>query len=671
MRKFYLVLFCIILSIISYAQENPIKENYKVDDLFLLNLEDLVNINITVASKTKESWIEAPSSVTVISRSEILSMGLESVQEVLNFIPGFLTMMDVEQGKSHRIAARGRSTALSESILFLMNGQRLNDLYSGGISILNRIIAIENVKQIEIIRGPGSALYGSNAFLGVVNIVTITDVTNVNLAMGNITSRNLSTNFSQSLTNDIDITIFAKAFSDEGYNFKKIKDQFGRELNVTDPQKGYDISGTLKYKNFSLNGRHMERSLNGFATFGTISQLSNEENSRQSLFDLRYEIVQGRWDGNFRVGYSFDRWNTLAVAFPKGYGPTPEIILNEDLIVGPVLESYNGNISGDFSYSFSSRNKLHLGFSYENTGISHLENRSSHNIYDDFEPFEEITNIGKNYPFNLLKSRNILGVYLQEKLKISRNIDLTVGTRYDYYDDFGSTINPRGAIVYSTKWNSNFKFIYGEAFRAPNFLELYDKNNPIDFGNHFLKPEKIRTLELVYIQKLKHLTNSITAFHNNIHNLIELGDPVVHKDNPFFVSQFTNVEDGSNFKGIELQSVLSPSTKMRLNLNFTHYFDSSPYMPSNFGSFIFNYSEKKWNANFKGIYRGKAGALPNQEPYGLLSSNFRYHVKNQKLNLNFAVDNIFNTQYLTPSILIKEGVANRGRTIRFGIEINL
>ena len=126
-----------------------------VTDVESFSLKDLLDTPITIASKSEERAVDAPSSVTVFTRKDIRDMGVTALGELLNYAPGFVVSREVEQGTASRISARGRSTTLSESVLVLMNGQRINDLYTGGVSVINRLMAVDHIKQVEIIRDPG------------------------------------------------------------------------------------------------------------------------------------------------------------------------------------------------------------------------------------------------------------------------------------------------------------------------------------------------------------------------------------------------------------------------------------------------------------------------------------------------------------------------------------
>ncbi|MDQ7090431.1 MAG: TonB-dependent receptor plug domain-containing protein [Methylococcales bacterium] len=142
-------------------------------DLIDMDLSDLEEVMVSVATKTNKNIKTVPSSVTVFTAVEIRSMGIKSVQELLNFVPGFQSTRESRVNQGSMVSARGASTPqTSYNILFMLDGHRLNDVSSGGAMIANRYLTTANIKQIEVIRGPGSALYGTNAFSGVVNIIT-------------------------------------------------------------------------------------------------------------------------------------------------------------------------------------------------------------------------------------------------------------------------------------------------------------------------------------------------------------------------------------------------------------------------------------------------------------------------------------------------------------------
>src|SRR5438128_3277104 len=141
-----------------------------IDDL---NLDDLLDVPISIAAGKVQRLEEAPSVVSVITADEIRRLGARTLEDVLQIIPGYEVLTD-NQGRN-RIGVRGVVTlGSSENVLVLFNGHRLNEHIFGGATVVNQEIPLYNIKQIEVIRGPGSALFGANAFVGVINIISYT-----------------------------------------------------------------------------------------------------------------------------------------------------------------------------------------------------------------------------------------------------------------------------------------------------------------------------------------------------------------------------------------------------------------------------------------------------------------------------------------------------------------
>ena len=139
-----------------------------------LELDDLLHTTVSIAAGRTQTLEEAPSIVSVITDEQIRQTGVRTVAEALQLSPGIVVLTD-NFGRG-RIAIRGVSSGLtsgsSENVLLLFNGHRLNDEISGGATIQNLDIPVDGVRKIEIIRGPGSALFGANAFLGAINIIS-------------------------------------------------------------------------------------------------------------------------------------------------------------------------------------------------------------------------------------------------------------------------------------------------------------------------------------------------------------------------------------------------------------------------------------------------------------------------------------------------------------------
>lgn len=218
-----------------------VSESGEEEEALQLSLEDLFNIKITVASREEESVSEAPSVVSVFTREDIRRLGVRTVQQLLNFVPGFQANPD-ESDHFLSIDVRGRSTSAAEAVLVMIDGQRVNDLYFGSPAFSHGLLT-ENIEQIEIIRGPGSALYGANAFLAVIDIKTNRSRSDVTVGAGNMNRRYGAINLAKSL-GELKLASFVKLYSDEGDSYPNITDAAGKTVTMRDPAKTMD--GTLR-----------------------------------------------------------------------------------------------------------------------------------------------------------------------------------------------------------------------------------------------------------------------------------------------------------------------------------------------------------------------------------------------------------------------------------------
>lgn len=272
---------------------------------------------------------------------------------------------------------------------------------------------------------------------------------------------------------------------------------------------------------------------------------------------------------------------------------------------------------------------------------------------------------GGDASFNAEKVRHIGSVHIQDKQTLADFLRLTAGARLDTYNDFGSSFNPRASAVADGPLHSTFRASYATAFRAPSFLELYDRNNPVDFGNGSLKAEKIQTIEASYTQPSEYVSGTITYYHNTITNAIMLGDPVIDPNNPANARSWFNSPEAQKSHGLELEMMAIPVAGLSLRGTFSHLFDVGDIpMPENFASFIVNCRVGPVNVNINGIYRAKIAQLPEQNDYVILNSNVLVQVE-RHIKLQAAGFNLFNTQYHTYSPVIP--VPNRGVSALVGV----
>ena len=150
-----------------------------------MSFEDLANVEVVGSTLTSKDLSSVPSSVTVYGQDEIRRMGVDNLQELMNFVPGFQTYQTGDGPLVQTYSSRGRkSGTVGREILVLINGNRTEMLFSGGSAIPFSLYSLAHVRSVEFIRGPGSAVYGANAFLGVVNVVTDKNLNEVQVQVG-------------------------------------------------------------------------------------------------------------------------------------------------------------------------------------------------------------------------------------------------------------------------------------------------------------------------------------------------------------------------------------------------------------------------------------------------------------------------------------------------------
>jgi iron complex outermembrane receptor protein len=649
------------------------------DDLFKLSLEDLLAVEVEVASKHPQRLIDTPSSVTVFTRSEIQLMGVQSIEELLNFVPGFISYRSAIFSEGQAVAARGRTSGhSSDSILFMIDGHRLNNDRSGGAMTVYRRIPIHNVERVEVIRGPGSALYGTNAFSGVVNIITIDQDNRIYGEVSSFGGRQAYANLSRS-GDDWAVALSARWFEDDGQDYGAAYQS--ERVAIRDPRHGRDLSAKLCRDRLSLSFRHAQR---GQGDFYMASGLLGddtwfEDNSLRAEYRLLDKPAYGlALYANYRWQQGEEQYK-LQTAEEIGLLP-PEINLGGStapLVAVIETEEREWGLGLEGRYRLAPGHELFAGVAWRRPENVKEADRFNYAASDGgrinlFGPIEEpiryVGGDGEETTLTPSDSRDIYSVYLQDQYEIDESWTSTVGLRYDYYDYFGGHLSPRVALLYDTHQGSAFKLIYGEAFRAPALRDHTD----IFVGNPDLQPEQIKTLEAAWLQDLGIAHSTLTWFHSRNSNMayIPEGDD----------ARFLNADGHIDFAGVEWEIAAEPTERIWLRAAYSHLYriEEEPrrYPRSNF-SFIANYRHANWNLNLSAYYRSeteqRSFVFPKSyllDDYWLANVRLRYEL-NPAVTLSAALYNLLDTEYGSPTgFPSEEGLPNRGRSYALGVEVS-
>ncbi|MBF0227758.1 MAG: TonB-dependent receptor [Desulfobacterales bacterium] len=625
-----------------------------------MSLKDLLEIEVTVASKTKESVHDAPSSVTVFTRKEMLAMGIKSVEEVLNFVPGFQATREIVFGQGYVVSARGQSTPqASFNVLFMIDGQRINTDASGGALSVNHFIPIANVKQVEIIRGPGSALYGTNAYTGVINIVTETDTNDAFISRGNLDSNEYYANVS-SKGEDYKLSLFGRHFDDKGQFYgREVTSLHKSSDNATyDPIKGDDAYISYTWKNkFRMNLRHTSRDIESFIITQSLHDVINESKPEQDFISLNYRLFnednEEKWEVSFYTSYM----KSAETAIFDNTGLTDSIFVSQSNIEDEI------NFGIDGRYRLNDQNEFFTGLVWRQPNM--LESRDkTHDLATGL-----VTNESSNMKED---DRQCLGVYFQNQYKFKELMKITLGVRHDNYSDFGGTTNPRGAVILSPGFKAKFKLMYGQAFRAPSMRQISAGGG---LGNPDLDPETVKTFEAAWVQEISTFRTTLTYFNNKFKDKI----------NSILVSgkrKFMNTTDLTT-EGIEFEFFAQIIEGLTLRSAYTYLTkaeENPRCVAEQTFSTVGNYQYKNLNFNLNTYYHGKIeqAVLVNKQTsiielddYWVLNSAIRYNLNEQTtlvaMAKNLLDEEIFNSTKMAATLI--EGLPARGRTFSFGIEV--
>jgi outer membrane receptor protein involved in Fe transport len=672
-----------ILLSIPFAVAKP--EYSGFDELLLLSLDDLINVQITVASKQPENTTLAPSSVTVFTRQEFTRMGVRTVEELLNYVPGFSLQRSQEiAGSPLSISTRGRHAGENApDILFLIDGQRLNIETYGGAIWRGASYSLHNVKQVEVIRGPGSALYGSNAFSGIVNIITDPNLNEAYLAKGNFGASEAYLNRSTTFHDDWTASLSVRDYQDEGDTYPNLYDGGLHTPDDTqDPLHHQDIYLSLSKHQFTLNGRYSERRSSDFLAGNGIDNSLNDRRSSMLQARANYTFVESsKLNIKAYLSYSEAQDSNQIGTTGPGVAQALGLITGTDKLVFRFDSDnveYSAGLIGDIT--LNEEHQLSYGIEWRKAGPQES------NTFGNADPLEilnlviesaaggspspitvspELTFIGKD---QLEEKRTISSLYLQDSWQPLAALKLTAGLRYDNYSDIGDNINPRAAAVISLNPQDTVKILYGSAFRAPTNFELTGLE-PTFVPDPQLKAEEIRTYEAAWIHTFDNWKSSLTYFNNTISNRIDTQiTPVAF----FFIETVGNFGT-QNFSGTELEVQGSLSKYLLLRANYSHINVQESELqdaPLQTASVNLAYQNKQLKFNLDGQYhddeQSRAGGTIKN--YWLFNAKASYQL-NSQLQLTAIVFNAFDRQYRTQTTAFgfPNGIPARGRNGLIGL----
>ena len=467
---------------------------------------------VVTATKTQLEKKEVPQSVEVITQEDIKNTAAYNVRDALRFA----TNIDVQEvGMTGNVVmVRGME---SKHTLILVDGRRMAAENTGSTMNAYELsrINLADVERIEIIRGNGSALYGSDTMGGVINIIT-KKASQEHASVGAHTgTKEMGTNFYYSSGRQGKVSVKASG------GIEDVRKEVSGYYNKTE---GYDTSSSNMYgprrflnlgfdyafdanRGLALDLNFMREQFTSNSSEGTDKGVYNYDNNR-SDYALTYYGKDNKNDYNLRMYY-----NTL-----KKSNVTNE----NNAITDFDHTSYDTLVfEGKNSMKLNDKNTMTYGAEWTTTNMRGTRfGGGGDNKYS--ETFAGITKAGSE------KDVDTYAAYLQDEWKITDKWLIIPAVRFDHHNAFGSHTSPKIGTTYSFSDNSRVKVNYGKSFRAPTVYELYstmDKRmgmmNVQVLGNPDLKPEKATNFDIGFEAEQGKWSGKLGYYHNEIDNLID------------------------------------------------------------------------------------------------------------------------------------------------------
>jgi len=481
---------------------------------------------ISIATGTAQPLSKAPSVASVITTKEISQIGATDLDEVLETVPGLHVSRNT--GYAPIYSFRGIHTDANPQVLMLINGAPLTNLFHGDRNLAWGGMPVEAISRIEIIRGPGSAIYGADAFAGVINIITKTPSevsgTSAGYRYGTSNSKNFWLQTGGSV-NDFGYMAIFEGRKTDGSNEKITSDSQSILDFLTSTSaslapgsinlegKAIDTRLELTYSNFTFRVGSQIRKNSGLgAGIAQALDPSGQVASKRYNADLNYSNNNLTKNTGIKATISYLQSSQEVdddfILFPTGStGSLLNPIPYPDGIIGNP-EVYERHYRANFNVTFRSmaRHELMGGAGYYFGEIYKTKEKKNFGIDPStglpIYPGGPLVDVSDT-PFIFLNEneRENSHIFIQDIWHLADDWELTTGLRFDHYSDFGDTTNPRIALVWSARHNLTVKALYGEAFRAPSFAETGEQANPAFLGNRNLKPETLKSYELAFNYK--------------------------------------------------------------------------------------------------------------------------------------------------------------------------
>ena len=657
-----------------------------MDTLLQLSLEQLMNIKVVTASGYLQTAAEAPSTITVITADQIKDRGYEQLEDALRDVPG-IDLIHINGYAPTLIYFRGMYGAENLRALLMIDGIVENNIL-GTNDLAGPAYSLHNVDRIEIIWGPASALYGANAFGGVINIITKKggDINGVEAEAGYGSFNTRFQKLSMGLRKrNLEFAVAGTLYNTDGPKFTERDPNYSNSYVDNAKSVNTTVSYYAKNSKTTFGFRYYDTPM-GYGTFfnspnvplglplpdnhnkgivGIISSDFNGEKGGRASYYLKTWYLQNEWKPT-------DKFSLQTTAVFRQTGTDDDsyayLSVNGKDFIRAIFTSYSTRISGEAraNYAPSDNQNFSAGVQYYRDNVEKGQRRETLDLTKKYliNGRDTVYNLNATFLPRVYNTRDNFGAYLQYALKtnILGKTNFTLGSRYDFNSYFGGSFNPRAVVVNQPGKNVTFKLQFGTAFRAPTENEINQTPDTFD-----LKTEKIKTYEFntIYSFSTK-VRGQINFFRNELSDVIvinELAGPNANK-NPG--SQTTNGIEAS------LDLFLGKNVSGFANFTFqdakgeiatTHASGQVPDVPRFKGNAGLRFDiDNLFTVNIIENWVGKR-RVPRTDPYGPVPSYFLTNLVistkelfNKGITASLNIRNVFDAKWLDPGFRTADGL---------------
>jgi len=536
-----------LLAILVASQVAPVCAESAVNDLLDLSLEELAQIQVTVASPFRESDLVVGSTVARVTAKEWQLAGAHRTSDAIGHLPSTIVLPNVFG--SDAIAIRGYAFS-TRGLATVIDGVPVNNFSAGSAQFGLANFGLGALNNIEMIRGPGSAIYGSDAFHGVFALNTFeadADITDVSSGLGSEgyyqgalhDSHQLSSN----LRSNIAFTVSGQGDQDRAYSYTDTSTgqpqsasrelQYGSQTGViklvSDAAQPWSYRVGFYWDHYDAEqfpgyGRSLSQ---GKSALGATDLSGNDSRFAMSTLSISrilsnqitVQLNNFYWDNTTE----WSSWWPSSAGIWKSVSQQVNIRQGTDLVFKQADNAWNTQWVASIGYQHMQVDRAReSGFAADGSLFS------------------------KTTPAFSGLDRSINDVFLQARTSLyDDKLQLLYGGRVDDYEDFGVQQTPRVGVILLPQTDLAFKLLYGEAFRAPIASEL--TNGAFTKGNPDLKPESNNTYEFIVMKREQHWKAELTFFKNHWQD----GIATVPSSDSNYRLEFVNVSKNSA-QGVEL-----------------------------------------------------------------------------------------------------------------------